>query len=62
MLPKRKTSKSKTRTRRSHHRLRPVNYSLCQQCGTAKLPHTACGQCGFVNEKITLKLAEEAES
>ncbi|MHC4373866.1 MAG: 50S ribosomal protein L32, partial [Planctomycetota bacterium] len=32
------------------------------QCGTAKLPHAACGQCGYVNEKITLKLAEEADS
>ncbi|MHC4857037.1 MAG: 50S ribosomal protein L32 [Planctomycetota bacterium] len=60
MLPVKKTSKSRTRTRRSHHRLRPVNYSLCKQCGTAKLPHA--GQCGYVNEKITLKLAEEADS
>ncbi|MHC4555586.1 MAG: 50S ribosomal protein L32 [Planctomycetota bacterium] len=41
MLPVKKTSKSRTRTRRSHHRL---------------------GQCGYVNEKITLKLAEEADS
>ena len=62
MLPVKKTSKSRTRTRRSHHRLRPVNYSLCKQCGSAKLPHAACSQCGYVNEKISLKLAEEAES
>ncbi|MEN8127062.1 MAG: 50S ribosomal protein L32 [Planctomycetota bacterium] len=67
MLPVKKTSKSRTRTRRSHHRLRPVNYSLCKKCGKAKLPHAACvgtnnDGCGYVNEKITLKLAEEAES
>lgn len=62
MLPVKKISKSRTRTRRSHNRLRPVNYSLCKQCGTAKLPHAACGQCGYVNDKITLKLAKEDES
>lgn len=61
MLPVKKTSKSKTRTRRNHKKLSPVNYSLCVKCGAAKLPHAACSQCGYVNEKITLKLAEEAE-
>jgi large subunit ribosomal protein L32 len=59
MLPKRKTSKSKTRTRRSHHRLKAVNYSLCPKCDQAKLPHAACQNCGYVNPSITLKLAEE---
>jgi len=62
MLPVKKTSKSKTRTRRNHKKLSPVNYALCQKCGAAKLPHAACGQCGYLNEKVTLKLAEEAES
>jgi len=61
MLPVKKISKSRTRTRRSHHHLSPVNYSLCKKCGTAKLPHAACGQCGYVNEQITLNLAEKAE-
>ncbi|HIJ71545.1 MAG TPA: 50S ribosomal protein L32 [Planctomycetes bacterium] len=60
MLPKKKTSKSRTRTRRSHHRLPAANYSLCQRCGNAKLPHAACDKCGFVNPKITLKLGKEA--
>ncbi len=62
MLPTKKTSKSRTRTRRSHHRLRPVNYSLCIKCGQAKLPHAACGNCGYVNPKITLKLGKKEES
>jgi large subunit ribosomal protein L32 len=61
-LPVKKTSKSKTRSRRSHKKLSPVNYSLCAKCGTAKLPHAACSQCGYVNDTITLKLAKEAES
>lgn len=62
MLPSKKTSKSRTRTRRAHHRLRPVNYSLCTKCGQAKLPHAACGNCGYVNPKITLKLGKEETS
>ncbi len=62
MLPVKKLSRAKTRSRRSHHALRPVNYSLCSKCSSAKLPHAACGQCGYHNSSITLKLAEEAES
>ena len=62
MLPVKKTSKSRTRTRRSHHRLTATNYSVCPKCGNAKLPHAACDKCGFVNSKITLKLGEEATS
>ncbi|MHC4112117.1 MAG: 50S ribosomal protein L32 [Planctomycetota bacterium] len=62
MLPKKKTSKSKTRTRRSHHRLKAVNYALCPQCGQARLPHAACTNCGYLNPKITLKLGKEESS
>ena len=59
MLPKKKMSKGRTRTRRSHDRLKAVNYSLCSKCGQAKLPHAACANCGYVNSKITLKLGKE---
>jgi large subunit ribosomal protein L32 len=59
MLPAKKTSKSRTRTRRSHHKLRAANYSVCTRCGNAKLPHAACDKCGFLNPKITLDLGKE---
>lgn len=59
MLPVKKTSKSRTRTRRSHHRLKSNNYSVCKRCGNAKLPHAACANCGYVNPKITLDLGKE---
>ncbi len=62
MLPVKKTSKTRTRTRRAHHALRAVNYSLCKRCGEAKLPHAACEKCGYVNPKITLKLGKEESS
>jgi large subunit ribosomal protein L32 len=61
MLPTKKTSKSRTHSRRSHHALKPVNYTVCPKCGQAKLPHAACAKCGYLNSKITLKIAEQAE-
>ncbi len=62
MLPVKKTSKSRTRTRRNHHRLKAANYSICSKCGHAKLPHAACENCGYVNPKIKLKLGKEESS
>ncbi|MCD6394145.1 MAG: 50S ribosomal protein L32 [Planctomycetes bacterium] len=62
MLPVKKTSKSRTRTRRSHHRLSATNYSLCRKCGNAKLPHAACDKCGYLNPQITLDLGKEESS
>jgi len=62
MLPKKKISKTRTRTRRSHQALSPTNYSLCPKCGNAKLPHCACDKCGYLNSKIKLKLGEEEAS
>ena len=62
MLPAKKTSKTRTRTRRSHHRLGATNYSVCPRCDHAKLPHAACENCGYVNPKITLKLGKEESS
>jgi large subunit ribosomal protein L32 len=61
MLPCKKISKSKTHSRRAHHRLKPVNYSVCPKCGQAKLPHAACDKCGYLNSKITLNVAKAAE-
>ncbi|MHC4075845.1 MAG: 50S ribosomal protein L32 [Planctomycetota bacterium] len=62
MLPVKKISRARTRSRRSHHRLKAVNYSLCKRCGQAKLPHAACSNCGYLNSKITLKLGKEENS
>lgn len=61
MLPAKKTSKTRTRTRRSHHRLTPTNYSVCPKCSQAKLPHAAC-ECGYVNPNITLDVAKKESS
>jgi large subunit ribosomal protein L32 len=47
-VPKKKTSKAKTRSRRaSAWKLGPPSRSLCPRCGNAKLPHVVCGTCGW---------------
>lgn len=58
MLPVKKMSKSRTRTRRSHHALKPVNYSICPKCNNSKLPHCACDNCGYVKSTLNLDLGK----
>ncbi len=46
-VPKRKTPRSKTHSRRSANmKLALPAKSLCPQCGAAKLPHRVCNNCG----------------
>lgn len=45
--PKRRHSKSRSRKRRTHDALDRTNLSSCANCGSKKLPHRVCPQCGF---------------
>ncbi len=46
-VPRHKLSKNKKRQRRSHHRLRTPQRSLCPRCNADKLPHRVCSNCGY---------------
>ena len=59
MVPARRSSKSMKRSRRAHHALKPVGITACPKCGVAKLPHKACGNCGYVNARVSLKIQTE---
>ena len=59
MQPVQRISKSRKRKRRSHHALTPIHYVRCPQCGNGKLPHAACGNCGYVNPKLALAVEQE---
>lgn len=61
MLPVTKKSKMRKRTRRAHQALRPVQLMACPQCGQAKLPHAACGNCGYVNAHTRIEVGTEKE-
>ena len=59
MLPVKKISKCRTRTRRAHHALKPPGLLACPKCGSSKLPHSACENCGFVSAKVSLPTQTE---
>ncbi len=54
-VPKRRQSKSRRDKRRSTKKIGSVNYSVCPQCKSVKLPHRICGECGYYGEKQILK-------
>jgi large subunit ribosomal protein L32 len=62
MLPVQRISKSRKRKRRSHQALKPIHYVRCPQCAGAKLPHVACGNCGFVNPSLSIEVASSDQA
>lgn len=51
-VPKRKTSKAKTASRRaSSYRLNKATVNVCPNCHEAKLPHRVCPSCGYYDGK-----------
>ena len=59
MLPSQKLSRSRTRARRSHHAVRPLNLVDCPRCNMRKLPHVACSNCGYVRPGLSLEIEKE---
>lgn len=46
-VPKHRTSRSRTHSRRSaNRRVEAAPQSVCPTCGAAKRPHVVCGNCG----------------
>jgi large subunit ribosomal protein L32 len=58
-VPKRKHSKGRSRRRRSHDGLTPAGLSVCPECQEQKLPHRACGSCGFYNGRSVVEVDED---
>ncbi|MDO4719680.1 MAG: 50S ribosomal protein L32 [Peptostreptococcaceae bacterium] len=47
-VPKRKTAKSATRSRRAANmKVAAINTVECPQCHEQKLPHIVCPECGY---------------
>jgi large subunit ribosomal protein L32 len=57
--PKRRTSKSKKRMRRSHHALQEKFISICPHCSETILSHHACLSCGQYKGRLVLQSTEE---
>ncbi len=61
MLPTHRRSKARRGNRRSHDKLTPPHAVLCPNCGSPKLPHAACTNCGYVRPGLTLKSEHEEQ-
>lgn len=46
-VPKRRTSKTRTNSRRAHIKLRVSNMAECANCGEMKRNHHVCSKCGY---------------
>ena len=60
-VPKKRTSKSRTRMRRSHHALTAPNLGNCANCGAPKPSHRVCESCGFYKGRAVLEVEAEDE-
>ena len=61
-VPKRKTTPSKRRQRRSHDSLNISSLTECDNCGELKLSHQICPACGYYSKKEIIKLDNEIEN
>jgi large subunit ribosomal protein L32 len=59
-VPKRKMSKSRSRTRRAHDALPKPSYPKCPRCGQAVKAHTVCGNCGYYRGVMIVDMDEAA--
>lgn len=50
-VPKRKTGRARTNSRRSSHKLTATNAAPCPQCHELKMPHRVCPSCGYYDGK-----------
>lgn len=55
-VPKRKMSRSNTRSRRSQWKATPAPLVTCDRCRAPKLPHTACPECGTYRKRNVLNV------
>ncbi|MBH49385.1 MAG: 50S ribosomal protein L32 [Candidatus Marinimicrobia bacterium] len=57
-LPKRRQSKTRGKKRRTHYKPAEVNYSDCPQCGSTKLPHRTCQNCGYYKGRPVISTSD----
>ncbi len=58
MLPCQRKTRSQSRMRRSHDALEPIDTVRCPNCGSPKLPHAACGACGYVRPGLKVAFSK----
>lgn len=60
--PKRKHSKGRRDRRRSQDALQARNTVTCSNCGSSRLPHTVCPNCGFYDGREVVQVKKEKKA
>ena len=55
-VPKRRMSRSNTRSRRAQWKTSAPTLAPCQRCRQLKLPHVACPTCGTYNGRRVISV------
>lgn len=58
MLPCQRKTRSQSKMGRNHKKARAVQAARCPNCGSARLPHAACPECGYVRPGLKLELSK----
>ncbi|NLF24323.1 MAG: 50S ribosomal protein L32 [Deltaproteobacteria bacterium] len=60
-VPKKRTSSSKTRMRRSHDGLQRTYAIICPECGEPVLRHRACAACGHYRGRKVIAVKSKSK-
>ncbi|NLA24574.1 MAG: 50S ribosomal protein L32 [Bacteroidales bacterium] len=53
--PKRRSSKTRGRKRRTHYKAPAMQLSTCSNCGASVIYHHVCPECGFYRGKLAIE-------
>jgi large subunit ribosomal protein L32 len=54
-VPKRRQSNTRTRTRRAHDFITPLQLQACPKCSTMRPSHVVCPNCGFYMGRVVVE-------
>ncbi len=61
-VPKKKTSKRKSKTRRAANmKVKPIMLTKCPKCGEPKKAHVVCSFCGYYKGKKVLDIESKLD-
>ncbi len=56
-LPKRRQSNTRGKKRRTHYKSKLTSLRKCSQCGSMKIPHRVCPNCGYYQGRPVVSIS-----
>ncbi len=57
MVNRMRATRAHRDNRRSHHALTNIQTTVCSECSSPRLRHTACGNCGKYRGKVIIDMS-----